>query len=417
MAKLKVRHVGPIREGYKENNGFISFDGVTVFIGDQGSGKSTMAKLFASLAWLEKSLVRGDQTPNWYQVHTNARFVKGLLSYQNLHNYLSAQSYLEYRGDAFNIKYDGGTLYIEKATVGVDYHLPKIMYVPAERNFLSSVDQPEKAKRLPSPLYTFLDEYDKARNDLTGKVDLPIGNLKFDYRKRNKKTYIVGDDYEVNLLEASSGMQSLTPLYIVTKYLAENLDSLNKAGRKEQSLEEEEKISEEVRRIMNNKNLSEAVREAALEQLSRRTSYGNFYNIVEEPEQNLYPASQKKVLNELLRFKNLREKDQLVMTTHSPYLINYLTHAVKAWQVQVKIEAKANEEQKQKALAALKKIVPVKSALNPDQLQVFELDGDGNITKLGDYKGMPSDKNTLNEFLGESNDKFIDLLDLEDQWR
>ncbi|MBL4649786.1 MAG: AAA family ATPase, partial [Aureispira sp.] len=65
MAKLKVRNVGPIREGLKSNNGFIDFKGVTLFIGNQGSGKSTIAKLFSTLSWLEKALVRKDFTENY----------------------------------------------------------------------------------------------------------------------------------------------------------------------------------------------------------------------------------------------------------------------------------------------------------------------------------------------------------------
>lgn len=53
--KLKVRNFGPIRDGFGD---FIDFDKVTVFCGPQGSGKSTVAKLFSTLSWVEKALFR-----------------------------------------------------------------------------------------------------------------------------------------------------------------------------------------------------------------------------------------------------------------------------------------------------------------------------------------------------------------------
>ncbi|MBK9482198.1 MAG: ATP-binding protein [Bacteroidetes bacterium] len=52
-----------------------------------------------------------------------------------------------------------------------------------------------------------------------------------------------------------------------------------------------------------------------------------FLNIVEEPEQNLFPSSQHLILNSLLAVNNTTEANKLIMTTHSPYLINYLTLA------------------------------------------------------------------------------------------
>ena len=47
MAKLRIKHFGPITEGCDSDDGFITFDKYTLFIGDQGTGKSTVAKLFA----------------------------------------------------------------------------------------------------------------------------------------------------------------------------------------------------------------------------------------------------------------------------------------------------------------------------------------------------------------------------------
>ena len=42
-------------EGFDSEDGFIGFSKLTLFIGDQGIGKSTVAKLFSLCSWLEKA--------------------------------------------------------------------------------------------------------------------------------------------------------------------------------------------------------------------------------------------------------------------------------------------------------------------------------------------------------------------------
>lgn len=48
MCKMRVKSFGPIKQGLKTDDGFIDFSKVTIFIGNQGTGKSTLAKLFSS---------------------------------------------------------------------------------------------------------------------------------------------------------------------------------------------------------------------------------------------------------------------------------------------------------------------------------------------------------------------------------
>ena len=60
MSRIKIKNFGPIREGFVDNDGWMDIEKVTVFIGDQGSGKSTVAKWISTFSWLEKSRHRGD---------------------------------------------------------------------------------------------------------------------------------------------------------------------------------------------------------------------------------------------------------------------------------------------------------------------------------------------------------------------
>ena len=40
---------------------------VNILIGDQGTGKSTVAKLISTFTWIEKALVRGDYNKKWFE--------------------------------------------------------------------------------------------------------------------------------------------------------------------------------------------------------------------------------------------------------------------------------------------------------------------------------------------------------------
>jgi len=59
MSKIRIKNFGPIKEGFLEDDGFLDIKKVTIFIGNQGSGKSTVAKLISTMMWLEKALYRG----------------------------------------------------------------------------------------------------------------------------------------------------------------------------------------------------------------------------------------------------------------------------------------------------------------------------------------------------------------------
>lgn len=94
--------------------------------------------------------------------------------------------------------------------------------------------------------------------------------------------------------------------------------------------EQRERFRKRFKEINDNPNLTDELKRIALSELGKEFTKTAFINIVEEPEQNLYPSSQRGMLNSLTAFNNINRGNKLVMTTHSPYLINYLTIAVKA---------------------------------------------------------------------------------------
>lgn len=408
MAKLKVKHVGPIKEGLTGEEAFIKFEGVTLFIGDQGSGKSTIAKLYSTLSWIEKALMREDFSIGMFNSRNG---FKNQLKYQGIDGYLSEHSVIEYIGEAYQLSYDAHNNKLQATLQDTSsYGYPKIMYVPAERNFVSAIDKPGDITFLPAPLFTFLEEYSAAKKDIKEPIDLPINNIKFDYNWRSEASYIVGADYEINLLRASSGFQSATPLYLVTRYLSNSIDQEKTLGQQRLSLTQKEQLNKIIQQETN------AWRQQwGVTKLDDQLQYSNFVNIVEEPEQNLYPNSQRQVLFALLGFKNKRVEDRLVLTTHSLYLLGYLGLCIKAFVLQGKLE-KLPEGQKEEALQELHRIVPINATMDPRQLSMYQLDLDGSIQNIQSPRGLPVDDNDLNEAMMEANDLFTDLLEIQQKW-
>ncbi|PIQ29440.1 MAG: hypothetical protein COW63_13110 [Bacteroidetes bacterium CG18_big_fil_WC_8_21_14_2_50_41_14] len=408
---MRIRNFGPIKEGYQENDGWLDVKKVTVFIGNQGSGKSTVAKLISTMTWIEKALVRGDFKEKDLTVYN--RFAKHC-SYQNIQSYFKENTRIEYKGKAYSILYELGNVLVSKNKDN-GYSFPKIMYVPSERNFVSSVKNVRNLKGLPSTLYTFSDEFIDAIEDLKGHIDLPINNAKFEYQKLNKLSWIIGEDYKIKLSEASSGFQSFVPLFIVTNYLSHSLEKETDSTVKEISIEEGKRIREEIEKIYSNPNLSEEVKKASLEYLSSRFKSSCFINIVEEPEQNLFPSSQRQIVNILLEFVNMNKGNELLMTTHSPYIINYLTLCIKAESIYKTLTDK-KFKLSDPEFSQTNEIVPMSSTVKANDLVIYEFDeGDGSIKKLGNYEGIPSDINYLNQSLAESNRLFDLLLEIEEE--
>jgi hypothetical protein len=411
MSKIRVQNFGPIKAGLIENDHFIDIRKVTIFIGNQGTGKNSIAKLISTLSWLEKALYRGDLEVQ-YVIKYN-RFVKSFCQYQNLTNYFLTETKIEYTGDIYRIIFENQKLLIEP-TDNANYRVPKIMYVPAERNFLSAVRWPEKLKGLPDSLYTFWEELDRSQQELSGSLPLPVGEVTLEFDKLNKIAKIVGSDYKLNLSEASSGFQSFVPLFLVSRNIALSIARSQENSPNELSGEEKKRLKTEIERILSNDNLSDDLKKAALEVLSSKYRNECFINIVEEIEQNLFPTSQKNILYQLFEFANLTQGNKLILTTHSPYIINDLILAIKADKVNQKILSSSisNADSLQQKLNT---IVPKASYIAAEDAIVYELTEQGEIRELATYEGLPSDENYLNLSLAETNQLFDDLLAIEEQ--
>jgi predicted ATP-dependent endonuclease of OLD family len=176
-----------------------------------------------------------------------------------------------------------------------------------------------------------------------------------------------------------------------------------------ESMSGDEKIrfAEQIAIISSVQNLKEEQKRIAISELGKKFNKTVFVNIIEEPEQNLFPHSQWLLLQKLLELNNAIPANKTIITTHSPYFINYLTLAVEAHAAKTYCKTKKQKND-------LYKIVPESSIVDPTDLRIYKLnDKNGAISFLESYEGLPSDENTLNYYLGETNDLFSRLMEME----
>lgn len=330
MSKIKIKNFGPIRDGFVENDGWLDIKKVTIMIGDQGSGKSTVAKLISTLSWIEKDLFRSDGSTQRFR--KQERIFKKYLEYHRIDNYLKNNTDIQYEGNAYKINYKPGKpLDIQKSEHS--YTLPKITYFPAERNFISSVKKSKSGQRLTlwsQSLQEFKETFQEAKESFKEKenIPLPINNASLEYNKLNDVLYVKGADYKIQLSDSASGFQSFVPLFVVANYVAKSIN-------KEQDMDEQQRetFKKESAKILTDKTYTEEQKRILLSNLAAQFNIKRTLNIIEEPEQNLFPTSQQNMLHQLLEYNNKTKDNKLIITTHSPYILTALNNSILAEEV------------------------------------------------------------------------------------
>ena len=317
MDRLIVKNFGPLKDID------IRLNRVNLFIGENGSGKSVLAKLITILS------------------HPSSD--RKLFSDYHI-DYLNPSSYIRYTSNdkRYFVEYKG-----ERRTSSVVTHESNFssIYIPAERTLLSlfnryittfiTADIP-----LPKFLLHFSSQYVRAREEIQH-----LHFLNIEYRLKSGQEYIFYTDKEALLLEhASSGIQSALPLYLTVKYFAQKESSI----------------------------------------------------IIEEPEQNLFPKSQKETIEYIMGA--LGNTNRLFMMTHSPYVLTALNNLILA-----------HEVKEQKGADTLKGIIDERYCLPFASVSAYSL-VDGVSVDIMDREDRIIGINVIDAISDEVSDTFDTLL-------
>ncbi len=344
--KLIVKNFGPIREAD------LDLKKVTVFIGEQASGKSVLAKLVAMFS--EKPIYNSKDLSQILKDYNIAQYDSDKATYRlkdsthsNIFEDIQITS-LSGKNKSQIIKEKEDKILKSKNSI----------YIPTERILISLIAESlfgfiTSDISLPKFLVNFGNEVEKARKELKS---FNIENLNLEYSFRNNRDTITYNKTKSLLVESSSGLQSLLPLLLVIERYYAN--------------KEKEK----------------------------------FLFITEEPELNLYPTTQQKLVKYLIE-KCTQGDNRLIITTHSPYILTALNNLIQAKNVVNKNPEMASE---------VNAIVPPQCQIDFEDVAAYFV-ADGTARSIMNADNQLIDANALDEVSNDINEEFSKLVQLEYQ--
>jgi predicted ATP-binding protein involved in virulence len=125
---------------------------------------------------------------------------------------------------------------------------------------------------------------------------------------------------------------------------------------------------------------------------------------IEEPEAHLYPNAQKAIVQLLARtYNNKHSNFQIVVTTHSPYILSAFNNLVQAGRL---TELKPEESQR------ISEIIPSEEQLKPNVLAAYSLN-DGKAESIIDEETGLISQTILDNVSNDIAIEFGKLLDIE----
>ncbi len=201
-----------------------------------------------------------------------------------------------------------------------------------------------------------LNKDDKYITGLADKLIFEILGSKY-HREKNKDFLIHADKRKINVSFSSSGQQETLPLLLILKALLR----INFAGN------------------------------------------GSVI-FIEEPEAHLFPAAQKKVIELMgLIFNNSRSNSQLIITTHSPYVLTSINNLIQA-----SIVANADNE---KIKEAVYKIIPKEIIITSNNLNAYAFKNGSAENIIDKETGLIHSKylDSVSEDISEEFDNLISI--------
>lgn len=357
MKHLVIRHFGPIKE--------VDMDlrRVNIIIGPQSSGKSTILKIACFCDWMERQI---ELTQNPDKYCDSNFFIENLIGFHKLEGYLQQETYIRYVNDAVSFDYSEKN---KKCTFKWNeakrwkYKRIKIAYIPAERNLVAAIPNWYQVNMNKDNILDFMKEWEFARKAfLKGEqiLDLPV---KYEYNAYNQGDRIkLENGKELDLTVASSGLQALTPLYVMLRYLTS---------------EYYKEAHTNVEQDMLRQNLHEVVAKecAGLTKGEQQNIIDTILTphhtdlFVEEPEAHIFPSTQKSFVYSLVEMLNGNVQHTCFLATHSPYILTAFNNIILAGETMAMSKEKADK---------VSVIMPKRQTLCYDEVAAFEMSNGRN---------------------------------------
>lgn len=417
-SKVEIKNIGPIK------NVKLSINKINIFMGEQSSGKSTIAKVICFCSWVEKDVAFHQSFDNYN--NDKNYFIDKFQAFHKMKGYFNENSEIIYESNTLKFHYQWNNFTIEWNN-RFDYKRSKISYIPSERNMVV-LPEMEKVLLPNNYLRSFLFDWLDARKAYPKDKAIKLLDLGHEYyfSSDTSESHIQSKDssYDILLSNASSGLQSITPLVVMVDYLTNIIYEMEQNTSFEMNETKEKVTSMLLSELLMKPMYKEDYKLPRLlsefqEDLNKRIIKGNQqiiaqvnkYNIVsanlfqthstkliiEEPEQNLFPATQKALIYYLLNSMNGEREHHLTLTTHSPYVLYAINNCIMASLVSDKL----TESEKSK-------LECLKSKINPETISIYQIK-EGTIDSIQEKDGLIS-SNFFDSQMKELMDEFYIML-------
>ena len=381
MATIQIKNLGPIKD-----TGLINLTDVLLVIGRQSSGKSTFMKVLCFCRWIEKKIMTSfDNTIHAY-TH-NKRFTRELKQFHRIDEmYFKEDTEIIYDGDVVTISLTGvdqNAKINRKLEAWEDRYNSKLSYIPAERNLVSAVqniNDTYKAKERDS-IFNFIQEWYEAKDTYGSDNKLTLSLTDdFKYYSDNGLDYVVlPNGKPITSFYASSGVQSVMPIDVMTDYIMGVVGKVVKFSMSDLMNRLMESLDTDVRNEI--VHGAHEVTEEELAPIREKMKYQSAQLFIEEPEQNLYPDAQRKLVQNIIRHLKAvksvgKHRSMVVLTTHSPYVLSILNVLIAD---AAAVEKKPGDER-------LKDVVDESTLLPTDAFSAYFINKDGVFEDIKDME-------------------------------
>jgi predicted ATPase len=300
MKHLVIRNIGPLKEAD------IELKRINVIIGSQSSGKSCVLKTACYCTWVEKR-IELTQTADFFAKDDN--FLKELERFHKLKGYIKDDTFISFESDFMAFSYDNAikTFTFNWKEGRWNYRRSKVTYIPAERNLVAAIPNWFQVKFADDNIRDFMADWEAARQATTNDLSVLNLGVSYHYDANTKLDKVeVADGVTLDFTNTSSGLQSVIPLFVHLNYITK-INSGKTASFA--SLQELKMLT------------------SKLDEEGKMDIYNNFVYthhceiFLEEPEANLFPPTQSRLVEWLLDLTKGEQPSSLFIATHSPYIL------------------------------------------------------------------------------------------------
>lgn len=324
---IHIKNLGPIKD--------VKIDDIrplTVLIGPSGSGKSLVMKILVLFRYIYKML-----NIRWYLKNANVNKSRFQLKIDNLltpelrqyfnNKNLEIEYAVEIHGNVHGVAYRNGSIdrsTTDKTIPNEDLVFLKESWVSEMRGVIpqwaahgnsSKKNSPKNNRTLDFYFQETFNDFQEATDEIN-LVRLGYLGVDLMVERRNgiKKFFFHPQDNSYRPMElryGSSGLQTSSSIITLAKYFSSEFSFKDAIGRSIISY------------LYESDNLRKYNPELEPTDMARMVQIH-----IEEPELNLFPDAQCRLVEDLVRIsfddKSSDRNIKLMMATHSPYIVNYL---------------------------------------------------------------------------------------------